>query len=178
MERKKRLIIVLLIVIIAVAALIICISMFSGSLKKDSYKDLVESSYKVSDEKRQYAEQSPAAFANLLITDTVSYEIVKAGKNDITLDITAPDMKDIMDGIVSESTVVTDSAEETSRIQAYVINRLKSKDYKTVTNTVTVKIENDKDGNSCIIPTEEYLDAIYGGLYSYYNAIQTQAKGE
>lgn len=181
MKNKKTLLIIIGIALIIVAAiiLIVCKSRFFKSLnhnKKDAYQIAVENSYKVSTGERSYAEQYPTLLTNLLITDNVSYKIVKTGNTNMTVSITAPNMKDIMDGVVSETATFDDNSEETKRIQSYVINRLKDKDFKTVTNTVKVKIEREKDGQISIVPTEEYLDAVYGGLYSYYNSVLSKAK--
>lgn len=92
--------------------------------------------------------------------------------NEITLEITAPNLKKIIETILAENKDVlkeySDSQAKSNFLKKKIIEAVKSGEFETITNTVKVQYRNDENGDLEIIETDEYLNAIYGGLQEMY----------
>jgi len=172
-RRKKTWKIILLIVgiIIFLSFLISFGSKLSGPKKEDVDLALFDSYQKTESEKSLSSDYVPAVIENM-ITDRVSYEIMDISDDTITLEIAAPNMSEVFRNTTFSDKEVADGVAEYMLIESYVKDTLERNYYSAITNQVTLTIQ-EMDGNVRIIPTEEYMDAVYGGMVSYYKQIMS-----
>ena len=124
------------------------------------------------------AEQISHNFEKEHISSLVIEEIEKSN-NSMTIKVTAPDFVKIVSSISDTEKQYMSNVEDMSTlIKSRIIDAIESGDYETVTKTVTVNIIQDIYGNTQIERSNEYLDAIYGGLLSYYTQYMNEYNKE
>lgn len=149
----------------------------SNEQKIDQVEEAVSSNLEISDEIKSAAEINDGAKIRLNLSENTTAEVIEIDGNTARLSITAPDMKKILSQILSEDAVFDDEEKELDRIKDYVAKKLASGNFETLTKEVTVEIETDGDGFR-IIENDEYYDAVYGGMLSYYDEIAEEQSGK
>lgn len=105
---------------------------------------------------------SAGSEAEAAIIDRVRYTVVKQTDNQVTLEITAPDMEAILGEADKNGASVQD-----------ILDVLKSDDLPTKTTELTV----DLDENGKMTEPWEFVDAMYGGLITYLNRYVQESEG-
>lgn len=130
----------------------------------DNSKKIIDSIIADSSEEEQIAHSFEKEHVNSL-----EIKEIKKSSESMVLEITAPDFVKIISGISdTEKQYISNIEDMSTLIKSRIIDSIESGNYKTVTKTVTVNIIQDIYGNTQIERSNEYLDAIYGGLLSYY----------
>lgn len=138
--------------------------------KPRTVEEAVLDSYISDEDMDDFAKEYRPAAINGMITDMVSYKVISEYDNYVILEITAPDMKAILKNIASSDATFDDVAEEMTRIEDFVTQALMSDNLQFVTNIVEVEFVEHNDYFE-IIPNDEYVNAVYGGMISYYNEL-------
>lgn len=99
--------------------------------------------------------------AEAAIIDRVEYTVLEQADNRVTLEITAPDM-----------TVILNQADQNGGTAQDILNMLNGENVPTKTTTLTV----DLDENGKMIESQEFVDAMYGGLLTYLDQFVLEAE--
>lgn len=114
-----------------------------------------------------------------IILDNTTVKLIKADKEKCTLEITSPDCGLICQRIMDSSNNWDRSdfiASKTYFLQT-LKSELESRTFEYLTSNIELEVV--KNGNRYeIIETEEYMDAMYGGLLSYYNELSSKLTDE
>jgi len=112
-----------------------------------------------------------------LIFNCTQIQIIKSDKQTCVLSVTSPDCAMIFNSIL-ESSDEWDKTDFASS-KAYVLERFRKelKDPSLPVMARRVELEVVKNGGQYeIVETEEFLDALYGGLISYYNELSEKVE--
>ena len=91
-----------------------------------------------------------------------------------SLKITAPNMYELMNSLYTDDDWINKQDELYSGLEKAVKEKLEAGQFTYVTKTVEVNII-ETDGEKAIEDNFEYMDAMYGGLYTFYREIMTDA---
>lgn len=125
-------------------------------------------------EEIKLAEDYEPAAINLMIHNLTTVEILKSNKKSASLKITAPNMYELMNSLYADDDWINKQDELYSGLEKTVKEKLESGQFTYVTKTVEVNII-ETDGEKAIEDNFEYMDAMYGGLYTFYREIMTDA---
>jgi len=163
-EKKKRRLIFPVIVVLVLLCLVV------NTLLKPSVP-AVKPSQSPAEEFTQYLEETVSekpteldtagAEAEAAIIDRVEYTVLEQADNRVTLEITAPDM-----------TVILNQADQNGGTAQDILNMLNAENVPTKTTTLTV----DLDENGKMIESQEFVDAMYGGLLTYLDQFVLEAE--
>ena len=140
-----------------------------GEKTEGTYDDLLQQVFTVSPEQRELAEYSTDALIGSLVIENATYSILSSDETKIELEVTAPDMRTLFSYLLDFDADMTDPHAEYDRIAANIIASLE-RGAPTVTNIVVVGIE-QIDGQPSLIMCDEFLDAMYGGMISFFHEL-------
>lgn len=164
-NQKKIIISVIAIVIALIILFSVLISkdIIGKKISDDKLKKAIKSSYMITSG-NDNIEYEPN-IVNQMISQKVKIYVIEHDDNQAKLSVTAPDIPSIIADITN-----SDEYKNAGNKYDYLNNQVKlkinSEDCKMVNNEVTVNIENN-EGEIKIEESEDYADAIYGGLISY-----------
>ncbi len=96
-----------------------------------------------------------------------SYEIISQTNENCEIKVIAPNVKKLLVEVVEE---FGNEPENVEKIEKAVIGRLLKDDFDTVSTVVTVGVDYSR-GYMRLVYTEEFANAMYGGLLEYYNEL-------
>ena len=126
-------------------------------------QELVDSIIKESSEEVQISHNFEKQHGDSLVVTEI-----ESGEGYKVLKIEAPNMVKILEGISVEDINTNSFSDMETFIKYQILDALQYGRYEMVTNTVRVNIVKNLYGEEVIERTNEYLDAIYGGLLTYY----------
>ena len=168
---KKRLIlfiVILVIVVIAVTAVIVSVLLKNKKPSvEESLKRSIEKYTVPSDDLKEYAKVNEMAEIQAKYSELRRIEIISKTKDAVTLKIIAPDLKPLMLEVIDSDVEIKDYAEEMVLLEEKVNRMLKSGDLQYIESVVSVPYTVAEDSTVQIKETEEFYDAIYGGLITF-----------
>lgn len=161
MNSKKKWIVIASVAgaVLVAVAIFICVLVSKINNKKAVYQ-LISESIHTDERAEKYAEKHGdlGTLIDCNIMKRVEITITDQSNDYAIVKISAPDMKELM----NRDNVKSDEIES---YEKNVVDALKNGDYNVVENTVKVNIV-EENGKKDLEITEEYVDAVYGGLYS------------
>lgn len=151
---------------------LLSLSLLSGcSQKGPTTQELVDNLTKLSDEEIAYAEVSKTKQIEKLVKDNCEIKILEDKKDSVVLEVTSLNLKEWLSDymmynydVFEYDVIFMDISADIfydNMIMAFENNYL-----SPVSTTVEVPIEK-VDKEKRLVVTEDLIDAIYGGLYSY-----------
>ena len=129
-------------------------------------EQMIQKAIEPTETQKEIIETNKSARVENEIIENVSYKIVRSTKDEITLRITAPDMREITKDYDIDNSLIEAGDPEAlnDALMNYLLDSLDDRNCPTVENEVTVAY--NEDG---IEETYEFVDAMYGGLLSLYD---------
>lgn len=160
-----------LFILVAILSAIILTS--CRKTKKENVENAVIEQIKVSEDVKDAAEINTGANIRLSLSENTEAKVLEINGDKAIIEITAPDMKALLQNVLSSDAVFENNAEELARIEEYVKDKLDKGEFTLITKKVTVDILKDK-GNVTIVENDDYYDALLGGMLSYYDEIMEE----
>lgn len=143
----------------------LCFFSLSGCREKGSIEEAINDSISNQEVDYELAESNDTVATQIIMREKVTYEIVDKSKKEVTLNVTAPNLYKVLEEIyLNESKFIFT---QISDIEGLVLQTLKNGDFEYVTKTVTVAYRSGEDGYELEM-TDEYADAIHGGVLSFF----------
>lgn len=157
-------------IIILITAILLVITIASGCGKpnESEVKETVEKSFEVTETERELEEVSETIKVGNIIHSDITVEVIDITKEEATLIITAPDIYKVLQDEMQNSAEATDFYVAIEEFENKILEIFENKEYDY--RTVEIKVPYVKtEAGIEIIETEEYKDAINGGIISFAN---------
>ncbi len=120
-----------------------------------------------SDDLKEYAEISDMAALQAKFSEMRQIDILTITDEAVTLKISAPDLRPALLEYIDSNKEITDYGEELSVLDELMMKELSNSTTQYVESEVTVPYTIADDNSLQIEETEEFYDAIYGGLITF-----------
>ena len=114
---------------------------------------------------------------NRQISERSNIEVLESTEEKITVRIDAPDLSAVIEDLKKTDFSEMNYSEGVEYCKTVILNALNSGEYKTVSNTVDLNCSYE-DGEMRVEYNDDYLNALYPGLYDYLNSdLQSDSYG-
>lgn len=175
--KRKGIIAIIVLSVALIVSLIILIIVVKGkespipSLQTDNLSDdelAVYNSY-ISDNISEIKESSEGGYIHSLILDKVYFEITDKNDTELYLKIQSPDLQKIIDGLQNKDFSSLTIGEAKAECEKEIKTTLENNDFDVLTSDVKVNYTINDNGKMEIQYNSDYINALFGGMYSYVN---------